>query len=180
MWNRAINYLKEHANRTVAISELFDMWRKPPFGVKDGLMPILAVAFLFSQRDNLAFYREGTFRAEFDDVDVDYLAKNADFVQLRWMDLSDIARRLLSGMAQIVRDLDKTNELVHLEPVNVARGLVAIYTRLPRWTDRTMRLSSNAVRVRELFKRARDPNRFLFDDIPAMLDEDTSLSLIHI
>ena len=176
MWKRARDYVKEHANRTVAVSELFDEWRKPPFGVKNGLMPTLAVAFVLSQRDKLAVYRDGIFRAKFDDVDVDYLAKNAAFIQLRWMDLTDIARRLLSGMAQVVRDLDKTNELVHLEPIDVGRGLVAIYNLLPKWTERTMRLSLNAASIRDLFKRAHDPNRFLFDDIPGTLGEDVSLA----
>lgn len=176
MWNRAIDYVKENEKRTVAISELFDEWRKEPFGVKDGLMPILAVAFILSQRDKLAVYRDGIFRAIFDDVDVEYLAKDATFIQLRWMDLTDIARRLLSGMAQVVRDLDHKNKLVHLEPIDVGRGLVAIYDRLPKWTERTMRLSSNAVNVRELFKRAYDPNQFLFDDIPGTLGEDVTLA----
>ena len=139
-------------------------------------MPILAVAFILSQRDMLAVYRDGIFRAKFDDVDVDYLAKDAALIQLRWMDLTDIARRLLSGMAQVVRDLDRTNELVHLEPIDVGRGLVAIYDQLPKWTKRTMRLSSNAVNIRELFKRAHDPNQFLFDDIPGTLGKDVSLA----
>jgi len=176
MWKETISYLKEHADRTIAVSELFDIWGKQPFGVKDGLMPILAVAFILSQRTKLAVYRDGIFRAKLDDVDVDTLSKNPDFIQLRWMDLSDIARRLLSSMAQVVRDLDTRNELVHLEPIDVGRGLVAIYDRLPRWTERTMRLSSNAVKIRNLFKRARDPNRFLFDDIPGTLGEDISLA----
>ncbi len=176
MWKQATDYIKEHADRPVPVSELFDEWRKPPFGVKNGLMPILAVAFILSQRDKLAVYRDGIFRAAFDDVDVDYLAKNAAFIRLRWMDLNAVARRLLSGMAQIVRDLDKTNELVHLEPIDVGRGLVAIHDRLPKWTERTMRLSANAVRIRDLFKRAHDPNRFLFDDIPGTLGEDISLA----
>ena len=176
IWERAGQFVKENANRTVPISELFHEWRKPPYGVKDGLMPILAVAFVLSQRDSLAVYRDGVFRAIFDDVDVDYLAKDPAFIQLRWMDLTDIARRLLSGMAQVVRDLDETNELAHLEPIDVGRGLVAIYDRLPKWTERTMRLSSNAVSIRELFKRAHDPNQFLFDDIPGTLGEDVSLA----
>ncbi len=176
IWDSARQLVKQNAGRTVPISELFDEWRKPPYGVKEGLMPILAVAFVLSQRDKLAVYRDGVFRAVFDDVDVDYLAKDPSFIQLRWMDLSAIARRLLSGMAQVVRDLDEKNELAHLKPIDVGRGLVAIYDRLPRWTERTMRLSSNAVRVRELFKRARDPNQFLFDDIPGTLGEDVSLS----
>ena len=174
MWDEACNYLKSHTKRTVPVSELYDLWRKPPFGVKDGLMPILAVAFVLSQRDKLAVYRDGIFRAKFDDVDVDYLAKDATFIQLRWMDVTDVSRRLLSGMAQVVRDLDKENELVHLEPMDVGRGLVAIYDRLPRWTKRTIQLSSNAVRIRDLFKRAHDPNQFLFDDIPGTLGEDLS------
>ena len=179
IWDVAFEYLKGHANRAVPVSELFELWHKPPFGVKDGLMPILAVAFLLSQRDTLAIYRDGLFRAKFDDVDVDYLAKDAAFIQLRWMDLTDVARHLLSGMAQIVRDLDKTNELVHLEPIDVGRGLVAIYGQLPQWTTRTMQLSSNAVTIRDLFKRAHDPNQFLFDDIPGTLGEDVSLANVE-
>ena len=127
-----------------------------------------------SQQEKLAIYREGLFKARFDDVDVDYLAKDASTIQIRWMDLSDIARRLLSEMAAIVRDLDETNRLTQLEPIDVARGLVAIYDRLPQWTKRTMRLSANAVRIRDMFKRAQDPNKFLFDDIPETLGEDIS------
>ena len=138
-------------------------------------MPILAVAFVLSQRDKIAVYRDGIFRAKFDDVDVDYLAKSPSFIHLRWMDLGEVARRLLSGMAEVVRDLDKTNALVHLEPIDVGRGLVAIYDHLPNWTKRTMRLSANAARTRDLFKRAHDPNQFLFDDIPATLGEELSL-----
>ena len=176
IWAVAFEYVKKHANRTVAVSELFELWRRSPFGVKDGLMPILVVAFMLSQRDKLAVYRDGIFRAKFDDVDVDYLAKDATFIQLRWMDLTGVARRLLSGMAEVVRDLDRANELIHLKPIDVGRGLVAIYDQLPQWTKRTMRLSSNAVRIRDLFKRARDPNQFLFDDIPGTLGEDVALA----
>lgn len=176
LWEKAFNHVKAHADRTVAFSELFDEWRNPPFGVKDGMMPLLAVAFVLSQRDTIAIYRDGIFRAKFDDLDVDYLAKDPACIQMRWMDLGDVSRLLLSGMAEVVRDLDKTNELVHLEPIDVGRGLVSIYDQLPKWTERTMRLSANAMNIRDLFKRARDPNQFLFDDIPGTLGEDVSLA----
>ncbi|MDE0212324.1 MAG: hypothetical protein OXJ64_20885, partial [Boseongicola sp.] len=176
LWQAAFDHVKNNADRTVPVSELFDLWRKPPFGLKDGVMPVLSVAFILSQRDKLAVYRDGIFRAKFDDVDVDFLAKDPGFIQLRWMDLTDDARRLLSGMADIVRDLDAANGLAHLEPIDVGRGLVSIYVGLPKWTTRTMRLSSNAVKIRDLFKRAYDPNQFLFDDIPAMLGEDASVA----
>jgi len=176
MWKAALNYIKTHGDRTIAVSELFGVWSAPPFGVKAGLMPVLITAFILSERDKLAIYRQGIFRAKFDDVDADYLAKDAETISVRWMDLSAVSRRMLSGMVEIVRDLDPQNALVHLEPIDVARGLVSIYDQLPAWTKRTMRLSANAVHVRDLFKQAKDPNRFLFDDLPGTLGEELALT----
>lgn len=174
IWEAAVDCVKGRNERTIAVSEIYEIWRAQPYGVKDGLMPVLVVAFILSQRNSLAVYREGVFRARFDDVDVEYLAKDPTTIQLRWMDLSDVSRRLLSGMADIVRTLDRDNALIHLEPIDVARGLVGIFEQLPPWTKRTTRLSTNAIRVRDLFKRARDPNQFLFDDIPAVLNADVA------
>ncbi|EMP54253.1 ATP-binding protein [Marinobacter santoriniensis NKSG1] len=174
-WNAAIRYIKDRKDRPVTIAEIFDnCWAKKPFGIKPGLMPVLSVAFILSQRDHLAVYRQGLFRATFDDVDVDYLAKDAETIQLRWMDLDKVSRSLLSEMVDLVRELDGKNELIHLQPIDVARGLVAIYEKLPSWTKRTMRLSSRAVQVRDMFKRANDPNKFLFDDIPAFVDPQSA------
>lgn len=168
-WKAALDFIKSHQGRIIKVAELYDVWRKPPFGIKDGLMPILAVAFIQAERESIAVYRDGVFRSRFDDVDVDYLAKDPSIIQLRWMNLSEMAERLLSGMAEIVRDLDISNRSVQLEPIDVARGLIGIYEQLPQWTKRTMRLSENALKVRDLFKRARDPNQFLFDDLPAVV-----------
>lgn len=169
LWNAATAFLQSQSNRSVAISEIYDLWRMAPLGVKDGLMPVLAVAYVLSRKENVAIYREGIFRARFDDVDVEYLAKDPTFIQLRWMNLSEMSRNILSGLAEIIRQIDKEKPLVNLEPIDVARGLVSIHEQLPAWTKRTMRLSANAALVRNLFKRARDPNKFLFDDIPETL-----------
>ena len=166
LWTAAMDYIKRYSKRTVPISEIFELWSHPPYGVKRGIMPVLAVSFMLALRDKVSVYREGIFRAKFDDVDVDLLAKNPATIQLRWMDLTDTARALLSSMAETVRALDSTNELEHLAPIDVGCGLVAIYDALPNWTKRTMRLSSNALEIRSLFKKAQDPNKFLFDDIP--------------
>src|SRR5690625_7818964 len=105
-------------------------------------MPVLSVAFILTQRENLAVYREGIFRARFDDVDVEYMAKHAETIQLRWMDLNNISRRMLSDMADVVRELDEENELKNLQPIHVGRGRVAIYEKLQTWTQPTMRLSA--------------------------------------
>ena len=175
LWGAASELLKQAGDRTVSVAEIYDLWSRPPFGLKEGLMPILAVAFILSQREKVALYREGVFQARFKDIDVEILAKDAKEIQLRWMDLSALSRRLLSSMAEVVRDLDTSNSLTHLAPIDVARGLIAIFGRLQSWTKRTTQLSANAIRVRDLFKLANDPNKFLFDDIPAAFGERGAL-----
>ena len=170
-WREATAFLESSMQRTVSVAEIYDIWRSPPFGIKEGLLPVLAVAFIQSMRRQLAFYRQNVFQARVTDLDVDYLAKDSADVQLRWMDLSDRSRDLLSDMAGIVRALDKENILTDLEPIDVAKGLVAIHDRLPPWVGRTQGLSANAKRVRQLFKQASDPNRLIFDDIPQLLSD---------
>ena len=170
-WEAATAFLRDNAHRTVALGELYTVWRSAPYGIRDGLLPVLAVAFILSRQSHLAFYRQGIFQARLSELDVDYLTNDPNDIQVRWMDLSDGMRRLLSAMAAIVREMDDSNRLVHLEPIDVARGLVAIHDQAPPWTARTQRLSANAKRVRQLFKQAHDPNGLLFDDIPRVLGD---------
>ena len=175
-WQVAVDLLSSNCHRSVQMSEIYDVWRAAPFGIKDGLLPVIAVAFVLSQHATLAFYRQGIFQARVSDLDVDYLAKGPADIQLRWMDLSDESRRLLVEMADIVRDLDQQNALTHLEPIDVAKGLVAIHDRLPQWVGRTQRLSDSAKSLRQLFKQANDPNKLVFDDIPQLLRDGESTS----
>lgn len=167
-WAAATAYLENNSARSVAISELYSIWESPPLGIKRGLMPVLSVAYLLSRKENLAVYREGIFQARFTDLDVDYLAKDPDSIQLRWMDLSNVSTGLLTGLAKVVRKLDATNELLELTAIDVAKGLIAVFDRLPNWTKRTQKLSENAKLVRGIFKNAYDPNQLLFTDLPAI------------
>ena len=52
------------------------------------LLPVLAVAYILSRRENIAFYRENVFQARFTDLDIDYLAKDPRDIQLRWLDIN--------------------------------------------------------------------------------------------
>ena len=175
-WNAASEYIESNQNKIIKISELYDIWREPPFGIKEGLMAILAVALIMANRKKIAIYREQVFRARFDDVDTDLLIRDASIIQIRWMNLSKKSTQILEGMADVVRDLDIKNKSVHLEPLDVARGLVSIYEHLPEWTKRTMRLSEESRKIRDLFKRAHDPNQFLFDDMPALMQVSNAKS----
>ncbi len=168
LWAVSDQFLTENESRSVSLAEIYSIWRAEPFGVKDGLLPLLAVAYVLTRRNVVALYRQNIFQAQFTDLDVDYLVKDAGDIQVRWMDLNDVGKKLLSSLAGIVRELDPSNTLANLEPIDVGRGLIGLYLSLPIWTQRTMRLSANAIRIRDLFKKANDPNQFIFNDLPKL------------
>lgn len=174
LWTAAEKLLRKNSDRSVAVSDIYDLWGGKPFGVKRGVMPVLAIAFMMTMRSSLAFYRDAIFQPSLREIDIDYLVKDASLLQIRWMDLNQDARELLSGLADVVRELDSTNTLADLEPIDVGRGLVAIYSRLSPWSQRTQRLSSKAAAIRAVFKKASDPNKLIFNDLPGLFSVEAS------
>ena len=164
-WETALDFLKENRDRAVAVSEVYELWRRPPIGMKDGMMPVLLTAFLLSNREELSVYREGVFLPKFTDLDIEYLVRDPNDIQFRWVEMDAEAVHLLTDLANVVKDINPAFSLHNIEPLDVARGLVAIYDGLPSWVQRTQQLSGNAKKIRHLLKRAHDPNRLIFDDI---------------
>ena len=170
MWSRALDYVKSNGARTIRISELYEIWQAPPFGVRKGILPLLTLLFILIEKNFLSVYREGVFRSKVDDVDIDYMVKDPSSIQVRWMEMTDETRFLLAEMADIVHKIGG-HTLTNMEPIDVARGLVAIFDKLPNWTKRTSRLSGNATKVRDTLKHAHDPNALLFDDLSKALQQ---------
>lgn len=179
-WQAAAKFIESNANRSISLAEIFAIWEKKPIGLKRGLMPVLGISFILSYRSKLAFYREGIFQPDFTDLDADYLAKDPAAIQVRWMDLSHRAKGLLSGLAVIVRELDDQNSLTDLKPIDVGRGLVTIFDRLPKWSHNTQRISSKAKQVRTIFKHAHDPNQLLFSDLPSVYKKDADINNLNV
>ncbi len=174
IWKATKDFLKKRCNRNVQLTDVYDLWRAPPFGLKDGLMPFLAVLFMLAERRNLSHYREGIFLSTISDVDVDYVLRAPQMVQLRWIEMNRTTKRLLTELANAVGEVvDKP--ISSLSPLEVGRALIAAYETSAPWVQRTSRLPEHAKKVRALFKRSNDPQKFAFDDIPGLYGQDIDI-----
>jgi len=171
IWKATTSFLKKNGNRNVQLADVYDLWKKPPFGLKEGLMPFLAVLFMLAERRNLSHYREGIFLSTISDVDVDYVLKAPQAVQLRWIEMNRTTKKLLSDLANAVGEI-VDRPVATLSPLEVGRALISAYENSAPWVQKTSRLPEHAKRVRALFKRSNDPQKFAFDDIPALYGKD--------
>ena len=153
----------------IPLGKLYRIWGDPPFGIRRGLMPILALAFLMANRHRLALYGEGKFQADIDDYLVDILLQDEDLVALRRVDVDAFRGAILDGVARAVRKV--TGQACPPDPLEVARRLVRFARDLPSWTQKTLNLSPPTAEVRRVLLRADDPHKALFVDIPTIFGE---------
>ncbi len=173
LWKAADQFFKQNHSRSVPITELYQVWTSPPYGVKAGLLPFLLLAYLMTRPHDYAIYHANLYRPSIDNVFIDYLMKVPAEISLRAMNFSDIGQKILAGTAAALNRLHPSMSPLSetSEPLAIARRLVMTVMDLPPWVLRTHQLSKQARALRELIKTANDPNKVLFDDLPTLFKE---------
>jgi len=149
--------------RPIGLEELFRELGKPPFGVTEGLLPILFCAFFLAYRNEVSLYRNGVFLPE---------PSVADFeILLRRPDRFEVGGARVVGGRKLV--LERLADRLGTEPaiLPVVRTLLAAMRALPEHAWRTQRLPRAVIELRETCARASSPERLLFFDLPTALGE---------
>ncbi|MDT7834700.1 ATP-binding protein [Aquabacterium sp. OR-4] len=167
IWQATRDMFVDSSSRVKA-SDILERWSAPPFGVKAGIQPVILAAFLLAHQSNVAVYKEGMFIPRLTDADIDeYLQDPARF-SLRWVVIDEEKTRILGGIANILAEVGHASEA--RDPLEAARGLVALVFNLPVWAQRTHQLSDSARAIRDTLLKASDPHKVLFVDLVALLD----------
>lgn len=170
MWNAADAAL-ELDDAGLSFADIFDLWREPPFGIRDGLLPVLGLAYVLTRVARTSIYLDEVFRPQLDTYFVDRLLQDPSQIRARNVELTTQHFALVSELAA---------RLVYPEAIaptalEVAKVIVGRVRALPNWTQRTAMLSSNALDVRQLGLKSHDPNKLLFQDIPAKFGDDPTI-----
>lgn len=170
LWKETDQLLQRALREPVSAAAIYERWSQPPFGVREGLRPVLLLAYLMTRLDRYTIYLQNSLETELTDLTIDWLAQDPKNLTLRIFDPNERERRLLDGVAKTVAAL--TPERVALEPgdaVGLARALVTIVKTQPAFAQRTTRLSRAGADVRAAIRSADDPHVLLHETVPAAL-----------
>jgi hypothetical protein len=154
--------------KSSTLAELYDYWADAPYGIRKGVMPVLALAFFMAHRSHLALYVGGAFTPELSEAVVDEWVLDPSRIAFKHVEASKDQVKLVGALAVSVAQ--RSNMEVEAAPLDVARGLVGIAVGLPEWTKRTLTVSKRAQEVRGMLLRASDPHKVLFADLPTLLE----------
>ncbi|RYG34715.1 MAG: hypothetical protein EON93_07640 [Burkholderiales bacterium] len=155
--------------KALKLSEAYDLWAGRPYGLKRGVMPVLALAFILAHRANLAVYLNGVYQAVIDDLFVDKMLQDPALVDMRRVSRTKTHVEFLRRLALLL-STDETP--VEPEALPVASTLFQRFKALPLWSQRTTFLDEKARRVRDVILKANDPEALLFSEIEAVLPHE--------
>lgn len=173
LWEKTRKTLKE--NEATSITKIYDLWKHPPFGIRSGLLPVLAMAFVLTNRTSVAVYSEGVFQTEINELVADLLLQKNSTIQLRWVKIEKRNKELLKSLHDIATQISK--KPIPEKPLEVARVLVHFALKLPPWTKRTSAVSHEAKKMLGMLLSADDPIQVLFVDLPLIFENSNPSDL---
>jgi Fe-S cluster biosynthesis and repair protein YggX len=148
------------------VTELYEILRQPPFGIKDGLLPIYVVVALLHWKAELALYEEGSFVPKVRPAECERLMRVPERFSLQRYRLDESRKRMLYKYSVLFGEKLDPGDVTQLTAV---RPILAFANQLPRYAQLTNSLSEGAIAVRDALFSAREPQRLLFETLPQAL-----------
>ncbi len=168
-WDAILHMIKKSSKR-VPLSKIYQMCRLSPFGIKDGVLAIFAVAILLIYKNNIALYEHGTYTPYIMIEIAERMIKNPDHFEVKYFKSTPSKKQLLKT---VISDFEINSEGSVLDVVS---RLVRIVSALPPYVKQTKRLDKDSMAVRDAVLHAVEPDTLLFESLPNALGFDSKTS----
>ena len=164
VWRAIDDFLFEGALEARPLTQLYDILRARPFGLGDGVIPVLLCAVLLYNVNEVVVYEEGRFVTELDMATYERMIKRPEDYTLQGCRIAGERQAVLDRFARGLLKADDERTLV-----NIVRQLYRVVNKLPDYTLHTHRLGTTARAVRDLLREGKEPEKLLFSYLPHLL-----------
>lgn len=147
----------------IGVPALIDVLRAPPFGVRDGIWPVLLMAVLLRLGDEVAIFEDGVYQWSLSTEAVERLLRGPQAFAVQSVQASAAQRLALAALAP------RVGLPPDAAPLAVVGRVLQSVAGLPAYVRRTTGLSDAATAVREALVRATEPATLLFRELPEAL-----------
>ena len=158
--------LTKQPDTRVPITKLIEHLRRPPFGIRNGLFPLLLAVIAIQDEQEIAFYEDGTFLREVGRDAFLRMTKAPDKFEIQFCKIEGVRSELFQRLIQVLELPKNDPAKENVELLDVVRSLCQFVAQLPEYVRHTKRLSATALAVRSVILDAREPVRMVFHDLP--------------
>ena len=165
-WFAALAMMRR-TRRPVQLADIYDMWRMPPYGIKNGVMSILALLIMLVKRSRVAVYEHGSYVTRISPGMAERMVKNPQHFSLKYYHKARHHTALIEKIADSLQ-IDPDAGML-----GVVGHLVGVVRALPAYTRKTKNLTGNTLAVRNAVQSAVEPDTLLFESLPKSLGADS-------
>lgn len=166
VWDHIVSRFHSATRERVVISEIFETLANPPYGLRGGLAPVILVAALQVNGEQVALYEHGTFRPVVTADIMERLVRNPGHFELKYFGSRSGSR---ASFIEVLGDALPSGPAHSLRSdgvLAVVAQLMQVLNTAPQYARQTRRISAHAQAVRRVCLSATEPDELLFNDLP--------------
>jgi hypothetical protein len=156
--------LHKAGDSRVSLPTLFARLRARPFGIKEGLLPLILAIYLRINWHRTALYEDGTYLHSVGGLEFVRLAKEPEHFEIQHCAIEGVRAEVFQRLVEALGLPLETEGTADL--LDIVRPLVTFIAQLPDYSRRTSTLSQISIAVRKVLLEAREPSRLIFCDLP--------------
>ena len=165
VWKRIDSFLNKTEQQAHSLIELNKELIAPPFGIKEGVLPILYFAVMLTYKHELAVFENRNYIPTFTDEQVSRFLKRPDEFTVQRFHIEGLNQSIFEAYSEAIFENTKQQSVL-----SIARPIAKIIGDLPEYTLNTKRgLGDQEKKVRDSFKLLKSPEEFLLKGIPKAL-----------
>ena len=162
--HRVHEILKGQTDNRVSVLEVINSLKQKPYGVMDGMIPLLIAVFAVIHEDELAFYEDGTFITRLSGSVFLRLIKAPETFDIQYYPISGVRTALFHQLVNELQ-LSKTDKK-NVDILDVVKPLMIFMSGLPEYVANTTTLTPQTIAVRSVLRTTTDPVQLLFHELP--------------
>jgi hypothetical protein len=168
LWQAIEEFCFQAKEKQQSLNKLYQYLEAPPYGVKQGSIPVLLAAVLLYHVDNVGVYEEGSFIPVLGSEHFELLVKDPSRFSIKYFEIAGLRSQVFKELEAVLKS-PKSRMPAGVRNVTVlavAKPLFQFVKKLPAYTLKTKRLSSEAQAVLRTLQQAQEPDELLFTSLP--------------
>ncbi len=172
VWSAIDTFCRSSSGGMRTVAELYDQLARPPYGVKEGPLPVLLAVYLLVNGEEVSVFKDGTLLPVLGAEHFELLVKHPAKFSFKFLGVDKERSALFQALADILIAEDQRPKDKPLTVMSLVRPLVLFGARLPDFSKQTRQLSKVAKEVRALILESNDPEHLLFFSLPQACGEE--------
>jgi len=168
VWQAITQFCLGAKERSRSLDQLYTDLQAPPYGVKQGVIPVLIAAVLLHYLDEVSVYKDGTFIPILGAEHFELLVKDPARFSVKYIEVAGLRSQVFHELEAILRTSPVKGHTGsrNLTVLSVVKPLVSFVRKLPAYTRKTKRVSPAAQAVIQTLQQTQEPDTLLFTALP--------------